>query len=179
VSTLNVNNINEAGGVDAVVTNGVIEKSALPAGSILQVVSTTKTDVFSTASATLQDITGLNVSITPSATTSKILVTFHANISNTSEDGISAIVLVRDSTEIFVGTTGTSDNFSALYRDRGSLATSVHAKSGTFLDSPATTSALTYKVQMLASGSTAVLNRRGSDANFVVASSITVMEVAG
>jgi hypothetical protein len=45
-----------------------------PIGKILQVVSTTKTDVFTTSSGSFTDITGLSVSITPSSTSSKVLI---------------------------------------------------------------------------------------------------------
>jgi hypothetical protein len=47
-----------------------------------------------------------------------------------------------------------------------------------YLDSPATTSATTYKMQMRADGNTAYVNRWGADANIASVSSITVMEIA-
>ena len=45
-------------------------------GNILQVVSTTKTDTFSTTSTSYVDITGLSVSITPTSTSSKIFIKY-------------------------------------------------------------------------------------------------------
>lgn len=53
-----------------------LNSASLPTGSVLQVVSTAKTDTFSTTSAsgTFADITGLSVSITPSSASNKILI---------------------------------------------------------------------------------------------------------
>ena len=73
MSLLKVNSLQDLG-ADAVVTDGVIVSSALPTGSILQVVSTTKTDTFTSTSTSMVDITGLSATITPSSTSSKILV---------------------------------------------------------------------------------------------------------
>ena len=55
---------------------GVLKRldASLIGGKVLQVVSTAKTDTFSTSSTSFTDITGLSVAITPSATSSKILV---------------------------------------------------------------------------------------------------------
>ena len=78
MSTLRVDNITDLGD-DPVVTAGVVDSAGLPAGSILQVVSTTKTDTYATGSVAagafdIQDVPGLSVSITPTSTSSKILV---------------------------------------------------------------------------------------------------------
>lgn len=60
--------------VDLSAVTGVLPGSALPAGATKQVVQTVKTDTFSTTSLTHVDVTGLSVTITPSSTSSKILV---------------------------------------------------------------------------------------------------------
>ena len=73
MSTLRVDNVTDLGD-DPVVTAGVVAGGALPAGSILQVVSVTKTDSFTTSSSSFVDITGLSATITPSSASSKILV---------------------------------------------------------------------------------------------------------
>ena len=52
----------------------------LPAGCILQTVSTTKTDTFTSSSSSLVDITGMSVTITPKYATSKVLVMFNVHI---------------------------------------------------------------------------------------------------
>mgnify|MGYP003320576220 CR=1 FL=1 len=70
-------------------------------GKILQVVSTTKTNTFSSSTINaFVDITGLSVSITPSATSSKILVLYDTQMSGTE---LFFIQLVRGSTAIKVG----------------------------------------------------------------------------
>jgi hypothetical protein len=62
---------------------------------------------------------------------------------------------------------------------RENSTASIQTGSMTFLDSPATTSAVTYKLQWRASsGGTLYLNRRGNDTNFITFSTITVMEIA-
>jgi hypothetical protein len=58
---------------------GTVPAARLPAGSVLQVVSTVKTDTFTTVSSSYVDVTGLSVSITPTSATSKILVLVQAN----------------------------------------------------------------------------------------------------
>jgi hypothetical protein len=152
--------------------------AVFPAGSIIQVVSATKTDTFTTTSASAVDITGLSVSITPSSTASKFLVFFNVNASNsTNEEQATAILLKRDSTTLFPGTGGSISNSSGMFFGQSNQILTL---SGTELDSPNTTSAIIYKVQMFASGgSVGTVNRRGSGETRNVASSITVMEIAG
>jgi hypothetical protein len=84
------------------VASGVGGKFVAP-GTILQIVSTTKTDAFSTSSTTYADVTDLDVSITPSSTSSKIFVL--ATVTGNGTPGATAIhlQLVRDSTPIFIG----------------------------------------------------------------------------
>jgi len=53
---------------------GKLASSSMPTGSVLQVVSTTKTDTFSTTSTTFTDVTGLSVTITPTSSSNQILV---------------------------------------------------------------------------------------------------------
>ena len=70
---------------------------------VLQVNSTTLSSTFTTTSTSFTDITGLSVSITPSATSSKILV--YATINGSQDQGINdaALQLVRGSTAISIG----------------------------------------------------------------------------
>jgi hypothetical protein len=164
------------------ITTAGIPKAALPAGSVLQVLSTTKTDTFSTTSSSFVDVTGLSVSITPSSATSKIFV-FACVLYVNGANNRTAWRLVRDSTAIFVGdasgnrTQATATGAS--YSDSGVMLSTT----ASFLDSPNTTSATTYKVQSAAIDSgTNFINRSvlDSDSSSYVrtASSITVMEIA-
>ena len=73
--------------------------SAMASGSILQVVSTTKTDHFTSTSASQTEITGLNVSITPSSSSNKILLLVNINF-GAATNGYIGFNLKRDSTLI-------------------------------------------------------------------------------
>jgi hypothetical protein len=144
-------------------------------GGVLQVVSTTKTDTFSMTGATFTDITGLSATITPTSATSKIFVIVNFATSSSSVSGLNIFNLVRGSTNIsqpatnpsFAGTMGA-------YVDSADWITPVGFN---FLDSPATTSATTYKVQMKANTGTQYINRR-STADSAFTSTITLMEIA-
>ena len=154
---------------------GTVAAARLPAGSVLQVVSVTKVDVFSTTSTTYTDVTGLSVSITPTSASNKVLVFVTVTGGSASDDFL--FQLVRNSTAIGNGTGGSVDNgFGMSSSVEGT--TSALQSSINFLDSPATTSATTYKVQFLVRSGTGVVNRRGSNASFGTSSSITVMEIA-
>lgn len=148
------------------------------AGAILQVVSTAKTDTFSTTSTSFTDVTGLSVTITPSSTSSKILVMADVKIG-----GIGYIKIVRGSTDIYVGDAASSRVRTLAFAVPN--ANGYDASGGIFLDSPNTTSATTYKIQMRGeAGGNARVNRSENDPDNTVsggrtASSITVMEVAG
>lgn len=149
---------------------------------IMQVVSTAKTDTFTTTSTTFADVTGLSVSITPSATTSRILVI--AQVVGMSDNGVTSgwLQMVRGSTAIDVGDAAgsripTSGNLDALG------ASSPINVTLCFLDSPATTSATTYKIQVRNVGAGTFYINRGktdTDANTIQrnASTITVFEVS-
>ena len=93
----------------AVVINGngavtgltALPDSAMAEGSIVQVKQTVKTDTFSTTSQSAVDVTGLSVSITPTSTSNKILVTYDVKAS--CENVQMAFFLLRDSTNIYRG----------------------------------------------------------------------------
>jgi hypothetical protein len=163
---------------------GTIAAARLPAGSVLQVVSAAKTDTFTTSSSSFVDVTGLSVSITPTSATSKIFVLFQVNGgSNPAVQGV-LMRLVRDSTAICVGDAASSRPRITASPTPFSEFGVVDA-AGSFLDSPATTSSITYKVQILANGgaASACVNRSSADRDNPAfdprtASTITVMEIA-
>lgn len=147
------------------------------AGAVLQVVSVTKTDTFTTGSGTPVDITGLSLNITPTSATSKILVLAQVGInSDTATAGY--VNLVRNSTSLGVGTGGTTYNGTAVvYFNNVNAFTLVPI---VYLDSPATTSSTTYKLQAFTGGGVglATINRRGGDSIVGCSSTLTVMEIA-
>jgi hypothetical protein len=153
-------------------------------GKILQVLSTTKTDTFTVASATYTAVTGLDVTITPSSASSKILVMAQATVIGPSDNVGGFITLRRGaSTDILVGdSAGSRVQASANHPGTGQVSTSSPATL-IVLDSPSTTSATTYGVYVRSP--TAVItyvNRSSLDADNAyyprTASTITVMEVA-
>lgn len=166
--------------------SSAIQASQLPAGTVLQVVQTVKTDTFSTTSSSYVDITGLSVSITPTSSSNKILVMFNGMIGNSDATSSSTIVqLVRGSTAICIGDASGSRTraSSATWTASGTVQDRIVGQmNNTFLDSPNTTSSTTYKLQIKAGGATAYVNRGGYDADEnrvpLTASTITVMEIA-
>jgi hypothetical protein len=182
-----VTGISVGGLPDAIITSAELASGAarsnFGAGAVLQVVSTTKTDVFSTTSTSFTDITGLSVSITPSSTSSKILVMCNVNGSVSSVSFQAGLRLVRDSTAIAIG-----DAAGSRSRGFGQLSSAntwqMTFAGATFLDSPSSVASLTYKIQALAqSGVTLNINQNSDNADNVQTlrgvSSITVMEIAG
>jgi len=151
--------------------------AVLPTGSILQVVSTTKIDTFSTSSTSFTDVTGLSATITPTATSSKILVFYSVSAAHGTDAFVFPFNLVRDSTNIAQSTGGSTRNQTGLHVDSDNFA--IDTLSGNFLDSPATTSSTTYKMQCRVLGGTGYVNRAGSNSNDGAVSTITVMEIAG
>lgn len=166
--------IDVASGSSLDLSNG----ATLPAGSIVQVVSTAKTDAFTTTSTSFVDITGLSASITPTNASNKVLVMVSVALGNTNNSGAAAIgQVLRDATAI--GNNATGRSMQMLTVDTGGNK-AIETKTVVILDSPATTSATTYKVQLFAtSGSTATVNRSGASATVVGVSSITLLEVVG
>ena len=160
-------------------------------GSVIQVVSTTKTDTTSFVSAstnTYVDITGMSVTITPTSATNKILVMYTVGVSNSNPSATIHIRLYRGSTSIGQGNaSGNRLGDSLIWRPNGNQYDwDIGPLSSSFLDSPATTSATTYKLAATLGSTyngTFYLNRSWSDTDNDysgrTASTITVMEIAG
>jgi len=152
-----------------------IPRGTLPTGAVLQVVQTVKTDSFTSATSGFVDITGLSVSITPTSATSKILIFATITAGSGLNDNL-GFNLVRNSTNINQSTSGTANR--TLTQNYGTAYQSITSPI-TFLDSPSTTSATTYKLQMDSGGlTTCKINVRATDSYFGGVSQITVMEIA-
>ena len=157
------------------ISSGTLAKARLPTGTVLQVVSTTKTDTFSTASTTFVDLTGFSVSITPTSATSKVWIIANLFMSPSGISGITVYNLLRNSTNISQPATTPTFNGTAIGFTGGS--DTVLPVGLNFLDSPATTNSTTYKIQLRVNTGTTHINRRNStDCAFT--STITVMEIA-
>ena len=151
-------------------------------GNIIQVVSTTKTDTTSTnTSGSFTDISGMSVSITPSSTSSKILILISLGSISSNASGIAVgFKLLRDSTAVGnASSTSNRSGFTNIYTGGGTGDEYILSASHSFLDSPSSTSALTYKIQWKNSSGTTYLGRYHSNNDNNGSSTITVMEVAG
>ncbi len=156
-------------------------------GRILQVVSTAKTDTFSTTSASFGTVTGLTATITPSSSSSKVLIVAQITAS-VSVSGSGAFRLSGGNSTTYVGDAASS-RLRAVFGLLGGQGVSndndriAHSFSIVYQDSPNTTSATTYEVQAYGSNGTLFVNRSGNDTDsdkYVRGtSSITVMEMAG
>jgi len=155
-----------------------IPSASMPAGSVLQVVSTiTSTTTTLTNMSTWTDITNLSVSITPSSASSKILVLASASyeIFRSAIEVAGALKIVRNSTDVFaqynnsLGLEAGLSTGSRIYFDG--------QWNGMVLDSPSTTSSVTYKIQgyntQNANSGRLIVNAQTNNQ-----SSITVMEIA-
>jgi len=165
--------------------NSIVPVGGLPSGAsggIIQIVSTTKTDTFSaTSTSTAADITGMSVTITPSSNSNKVFVMYSVHVSADGNYGGQGLILVRGSTEIAIGdAAGSRPRVTSLVKGNEAYG---NVLSQHFLDSPATTSATTYKLQHRDSSTDnpIYINRNRTDSNNTgyvrTSSSITVMEV--
>jgi hypothetical protein len=154
-----------------------LPKAALPTGSVLQVVSTTYSTAVLNTTSTLAD-TNLTATITPSSATSKILVLISQYI---------YIVSGINSANANTGLVDTQRNGTSIFQTDNTLGIKAQAPSGDvnqifwylpifYLDSPATTSATTYKTQMALS-TTGGTNKITAQYNNKP-STITLMEIA-
>jgi hypothetical protein len=159
----------------------------MPAGTVLQVVQDTVTTTFTTTSSTFVDITGYSASITPRSSSSQILAI--ASINGATSDATSGSVggwrLVRTSTAIAVGTSaGSRTPVSGALSSRSTGSSVVNFTSAiSFLDSPNTSSAVTYKAQAYVGAGTLFINRTedNTDAGLYPrpVCTLTLLEIAG
>lgn len=123
-------------------------EAAAGGGKILQVVSTRSTSHYTTTTASYQDCANFNVDITPSATSSKILVLVNVTTANTVEPSSAGttVTIFRDTTNLG------ADGF--IYHANASGTSYYESQTGAFhyLDSPSSTSALNYNIKFMTGG---------------------------
>ena len=159
----------------------------LPTGTVLQVVSTTKTDVFSTTSSSYTAVPGLSASITPSSTSNKILVS--VSIPCALNDGANSnrsarFTLFKDGSNLLSSDTPGNrlSGFGGISQEGTTYQACV---SYSYLDSPATASAVTYDVRIATTSTSATVyvNRDTDDTDDSGhqrgVATITLIEVAG
>lgn len=151
-----------------------VTSAGLPSGTVLQVVQDTELTGLTTTSTSFADNAGLSVNITPSSTSNKILVLvqFGMQADNSYNGGIGYYTIFRDSTNL--GDSGSGA--IAIYQNASGGAT--QAGSINYLDSPATTSAITYTMQMKTNNASYPIGT-GTYGSGNGINSITVMEIAG
>jgi hypothetical protein len=167
-------------------TTGTLAAARLPAGTVLQVVQTVKTDVFSAsvgAGGISGEITGFTASLTPSSASNKILVM--ASISTGANDILNGCLLYRGGSVLDAATGDADGSKRRITSGNRPTAPEVNSMPVLYLDSPNTTSSVTYSF-VLANGSAATqtiyVNRASSEADnttrFRGMSSIVLMEIA-
>lgn len=152
-------------------------------GKILQVVQATETATVSVSGSTYGTI--LSATITPSSSSSRILVMACLNVSSSSSGNLLRLKLLRASTDLLNGDSASSRSLvlTGGYVTAADLAYAFMQRNINYVDSPATTSATTYNIQMSSSGGGDItyLNRSSGDADASYvgrgASTIILMEI--
>tara|TARA_R100000231_G_scaffold93107_1_gene69914 strand:- start:631 stop:1443 length:813 start_codon:yes stop_codon:yes gene_type:complete len=181
-ATGSVTNAMLAGSIDESKLAGSIPTSKITGslGKVGQVVQAIQQDDVLINTSSEVDISGLSVSITPSATTSKVLIIWSVYYNNDSGENFRAN-LKRGSTAIGQGNAGTGNQCTFAFSTANMNNYWLLHSGGTFLDSPSTTSATTYKLTAAPNSGTYQMyfNRtaRGGSADPLTSSTITAIEV--
>ena len=169
--------------------DGAATGSKLGTGSIIKVLQTVKTDTFSRNGSSWGDITGMNQSITPISTSSKVFVMVDLKIGADHGDSDYNFKIVRAGTDIYIGDADGNKRRSSMgtasYGMPSNTADGQYRLEQVnliFLDSPSTTSSINYKLQIInVGGRTNYINRNHHNGNTNntprTASSFTLMEV--
>jgi hypothetical protein len=181
MSTLKVSNIQDISNNAAMSISGgvVTATSAIRApGMVLQVKQTLKTNAFNTASTSFVDVTGLSVNITPSSTSSNVLI--KVSLGALSMGGSPFLFrILRDTSTFGIGTDSATynANFGMYVNDGGAF----HIGAYEILDTGvSTTSQVTYKVQASSpSGVNNYINRRNASTTYSLSSTIIAQEIGG
>jgi hypothetical protein len=152
------------------------------AGIILQVVSVTKADTFSTTSGSFIDVTGLSATITPSSSSSKIMVFVNVLASNQQGSG-STFTITDSANSILLQPTSPGSRIVGFAARNDFSGFSLKPLALILLHSPATALAFTYKVRASTQSNTTFVNRSWTDTDNTSfmrgVSTLTLMEVAG
>jgi hypothetical protein len=173
----NTGSFGSSSSIPVITVNGkglitAVSTSAVAGGKVLQVVQSTYSTFTSTTSTSFVD-GGLSGTITPNFSTSKILVlvSTYTAVGGDGDNGM-GLQLVRGSTAVWT----IASSAIYLYTNNGGINYANNQNGTVYLDSPATTSATTYKVQMRSDGTggsnTVAMQAQSST------STITLMEIA-
>ena len=184
--TGSISGLTSGAGIAATALSGQVPDANAPSGSVIQVVQTVFTATASVSGSTWNEITALATSITPTSASSKILIM--PSIDYAAGVGYrTGLKIVRNSTDILLGdSAGSRIRASQLGRFTDSSEQKVQQANRMYLDSPATTSSITYRFYISAensTGTTLYVNRTVSDSDstshFRGTSTIILMEIAG
>ena len=154
-----------------ITTTNKLASASMPIGSVLQVVQGTLGTQTSSSSSTMAD-SGITASITPKSSSNKILVIVQLNAcGKQTGNTYMRAKLVRGATDIQVIE-------SLAGYDNSSGANWIGSISSTYLDSPATTSSTTYKIQFASGENVASVFINGNSGGFLPVSTITLLEIA-
>ena len=193
-----ISGVSVGGLPDGIVDTDMLAAAAVTApkrgaGGILQVKQAVKTDTFSYNSGPYVVITGLSVNITPASTSNKILLSCAVYCTSSNNVGKSGVLrfsrVIGGTDDQLFGYIGDADGsrqraFAQIWGDGDNGGKGMPPCHAQYLDSPSTTSEITYRVMLrCTSGTDVEINKNVSnDANNSgparMASSITVMEVA-
>ena len=167
--------------------NATCSGTATGFGKLLQVVHVNSNTHQTSTSTSFVDLSGISASITPSSSSNKILITCNLAISKANDESFLGRV-VRDGSAISgaggVRMSGATSQEEGIWLNVRTTIYDISPFTVIYLDSPSTTSAITYKAQGKTSGSSAgfSFNRTGSGSNQLYNSpsfsSITLMEIA-
>ena len=182
MSTLKLNNLEAATGTTINIASGDKISGASGAiavtGSVVQVLQGERLTIQANSSNTYADV--VTQAITPKFSTSKILIQC-SGVANSDQNNACYFKVFRDSTEIGSGTGG--DHYNVI----AAVTTPTHSSGSGFdvkafsiqhLDSPSTTSAITYKLKAAAYNGSTNIGGRGANNDIAVPTRITLMEIA-
>ena len=173
-----VSGISAGGLPDGCIQSADIASGVIPAGGKgLQVQQTFKNDTASTSSGSFADISGFTVTITPSATSSKILYTGHLYLGFSGAEGNFRLTRTVGGSTTEIGNASVVDDDADGYFAIGG-GSAYTPGTFSFLDSPNTTSAITYGIKWHMHSGTMYLNRTWDNGWFHGSSTITAMEIA-
>ena len=162
--------------------NSIVPVGGLPSGAtgggVIQTVQTFKNDTFSTSSTdTLVDITGFNVTITPSSNSSKILLMSNCGLGLQTSNTVIHMELFRGSTQIALSASSSQNYFGTA--THYPLNREAQTRwSYNFIDSPSTTSATTYQWKTKSRSGIAYFNNRFTE-DMGTTATIIAMEITG
>ena len=162
-------------------SSGTVPTARLPTsgygGKLLQIVSFNNTTFFSSSATTFTDITNMNVVITPTSSSSKVLVSFViGGVDDASgSNGSYVFRMLRGNTTINEGSGGTTNGCGFL----GQETNNSDGIAFEFLDSPNTNTQTTYKLQVKGVYQPNIRINRSQDGSMSGTSNITATEISG